>query len=207
MRACETSLPTSTVCTGAAPLGPDDKNNFAPRLGFAYKASDKTVIRGAYGIFYQPEPYNQFVFLSINPPFISFYNRFNNSSNYQSWDWYNPTAGLPPGGIQFTYIPQDSVTPFLQAWSLGVQREIAGNVVDITYAGNKDSHLWARTWPNQPAPGPGDIDVAASVHQRVHHRRQRADRQWQLQRLCRSARSAVTRTGWPISRRTRSGRR
>ena len=48
--------------------------------------------------------------------------------------------------------------PYLQAWSLGVQHEIAGNVVDITYVGNKDSHLWARTWPNQPPPGPGDID-------------------------------------------------
>jgi hypothetical protein len=155
--ACETSLPTSTSARRST-LGPNDKNNFAPRLGFAYKMSEKTVIRGAYGIFFQPEPYNQFVFLSINPPFISFYNRFNNLSNYKSWDWYNPTAGLPPGGIQFTYIPEDSVTPFLQAWSLGVQREIAGNVVDITYAGNKDSHLWARTWPNQPAPGPGDIE-------------------------------------------------
>ena len=98
------------------------------------------------------------MFLSINPPFISFYNRFNNQSNYQTWDWYHPTAGLPPGGIQFTYIPSDSVTPFSQAWSLGVQREIAGNVIDVTYVGNKDSHLWARTWPNQPPPGPGDID-------------------------------------------------
>ena len=65
---------------------------------------------------------------------------------------------MPPGGIQFTYIPSDSATPFLQAWSLGVQREIAGNVIDVTYVGNKDSHLWARTWPNQPEPGPGDID-------------------------------------------------
>ncbi len=157
VRACETSLPTSTASRRST-LGPDDKNNFAPRLGFAYKVSDKTVVRGAYGIFYQPEPYNQFVFLSINPPFISFYNRFNNLSNYQSWDWYHPTAGLPPGGIQFTYIPADSVTPFLQSWSLGVQREIAGNVIDITYVGNKDSHLWARTWPNQPPPGPGDIE-------------------------------------------------
>ena len=98
------------------------------------------------------------MFLSINPPFISFYNRFNNQANYQTWDWYNPTAGLPAGGIQFTYIPEDSVTPYLQAWNIGVQREIAGNVVDVTYVGNKDSHLWARTWPNQPRPGPGDID-------------------------------------------------
>ena len=31
-------------------------------------------------------------------------------------------------------------------------------MIDVTYVGNKDSHFWARTWPNQPPPGPGDID-------------------------------------------------
>jgi hypothetical protein len=29
-----------------------DKNNFAPRIGLVYKADDKTVLRGGYGIFY-----------------------------------------------------------------------------------------------------------------------------------------------------------
>ena len=159
VRRCETTLPTS-IASSRSTLGSNDNNNFAPRVGFAYRVgeSEKMVVRGAYGVFFQPEPFNQFVFLSINPPFISFYNRFNNQANYQTWDWYNPTAGLPAGGIQFTYIPEDSVTPYLQAWNIGVQREIAGNVVDVTYVGNKDSHLWARTWPNQPRPGPGDID-------------------------------------------------
>ncbi len=159
VRRCETALPTSISSTRST-LGQDDNNNFAPRIGFAYRVGDseKMVVRGAYGVFFQPEPFNQFVFLSINPPFVSFYNRFNNLSNYQSWDWYNPTAGLPAGGVQFTYIPEDAPTPYLQAWSLGVQRELAGTVLDVTYVGNKDSHLWARTWPNQPRPGPGDID-------------------------------------------------
>ena len=29
-----------------------DKNNFAPRIGIVFRADDKTVIRGGYGIFY-----------------------------------------------------------------------------------------------------------------------------------------------------------
>lgn len=161
-RSCQTTL--STAASGnRSTLGPNDNNNFAPRIGFAYKfgnSSKPMVVRGGYGIFYQPEPFNQFVFLSINPPFVSFYNRFNNQSNFQTYDWFNPTAGLPAGGIQFTYIPQKSVTPYLQAWNLGVQREVgAGVVVDVSYIGNKDTHLWARTWPNQPRPGPGDIEA------------------------------------------------
>jgi hypothetical protein len=31
---------------------PTDKNNLAPRLGFAYQASDKTVVRGGWGLFF-----------------------------------------------------------------------------------------------------------------------------------------------------------
>ncbi len=31
---------------------PKDKNNFAPRLGFAYAFNEKTVLRGGYGLFY-----------------------------------------------------------------------------------------------------------------------------------------------------------
>jgi len=160
VRRCQSSLESSISRTRSTLAGTDN-NNFAPRIGFAYRLgkSDRTVLRGAYGVFYQPEPFNQFIFLGINPPFVSFYNRFNNLSNFQSWDWYNPTAGLPPGGVQFTYIPESSRTPYLQAWNLGVQRDLgAGIVLDVTYVGNKDTRLWARTWPNQPLPGPGDVD-------------------------------------------------
>ncbi|MBS1852406.1 MAG: TonB-dependent receptor [Acidobacteria bacterium] len=160
VRRCETSLPTA-IAKSRSTMGGTDNNNFAPRVGFAYRVDNagKTVVRGGYGVFFQPEPFNQFVFLSINPPFVSFYNRFLNQSNYQDWDWHNPTAGLPAGGIQFTYIPQNLATPYLQAWNFGIQRDLgAGVVLDVTYVGNKDSKLWARTWPNQPRPGPGDID-------------------------------------------------
>jgi hypothetical protein len=160
VRPCDSSLPSSISPTRST-IANTDGNNFAPRIGFAYRvgSSDRTVIRGGYGVFYQPEPFNQFIFLGINPPFVSFYNRFLNTSNYNSWDWNNPTAGSPPGGVQFTYIPQNSRTPYLQSWNFGIQRDLgAGMVLDVSYVGNKDSKLWARTWPNQPRPGPGDVD-------------------------------------------------
>jgi len=35
------------------PPYPADKNNFAPRIGFAYRLTDKTVIRSGYGMFYE----------------------------------------------------------------------------------------------------------------------------------------------------------
>ncbi len=35
---------------------PKDKNNLAPRFGFAYAFDEKTVLRGGYGLFYAARP-------------------------------------------------------------------------------------------------------------------------------------------------------
>ncbi len=46
-----------------------DNNNFAPRLGAAFKITDKTVIRGGYGEYFWPMPLNQILQASrTNPP-------------------------------------------------------------------------------------------------------------------------------------------
>src|SRR5256885_73113 len=48
-----------------------DKNDFAPRLGLAYQFTNKMVVRGGYGVFYQH--YNRIgseSLLQLNPPFL-----------------------------------------------------------------------------------------------------------------------------------------
>lgn len=54
--------------TGTGPLFDPDKNNFAPRVGFAYQANDKgdLVIRGGVGVFYDQINLNPF--LDFRPP-------------------------------------------------------------------------------------------------------------------------------------------
>ena len=44
-----------------------DPNNFAPRFGFAYAASDSLVVRGGYGIFYS-RPSTAYIGTAINAP-------------------------------------------------------------------------------------------------------------------------------------------
>src|SRR6266403_719309 len=45
---------------------PPDRNNFAPRLGFAYQAKDDMVVRGSFGVFYDQININPF--LDFRPP-------------------------------------------------------------------------------------------------------------------------------------------
>jgi hypothetical protein len=48
-----------------------DKNNFAPRFGFAYHAMGPVVIRGGYGVFYQhTNRIGSESVLALNPPFV-----------------------------------------------------------------------------------------------------------------------------------------
>ena len=43
--------------------------SFAPRLGIAFRMTDKTVVRLGAGIYYNPNQTNSFTFLTTNPPF------------------------------------------------------------------------------------------------------------------------------------------
>ncbi len=53
---------------GISSIFPPDKNNFAPRLGFAYQPTEKsdTVVRGSFGVFY--DQINMNPFLDFRPP-------------------------------------------------------------------------------------------------------------------------------------------
>ncbi len=74
-----------------------DKNNFAPRFGLTYRFTDRTVLRGGYGIYHTPENDARNDILTKNFPFALRQEFFNDIF-----------AGLP-----FTYI-LDSGVP--RAW-------------------------------------------------------------------------------------------
>jgi outer membrane receptor protein involved in Fe transport len=52
-----------------------DRDNFAPRVGFAYEINDKTTLRGGFGMFYTPETAKQDD-IKFNPPFYREYQLF-----------------------------------------------------------------------------------------------------------------------------------
>jgi hypothetical protein len=67
-----TGLANATLKVGG-PLYPADKNNFAPRLGFAWtpaKFMNKTVIRGGFGVAYNRITDTMTGISRVNPPFL-----------------------------------------------------------------------------------------------------------------------------------------
>ncbi|MCL5746041.1 MAG: TonB-dependent receptor, partial [Acidobacteria bacterium] len=131
-----------------------DKNNFAPRVGIAYQLNARTVIRAGYGIFYDAvgvdrQDVNQGGFNQSTNLIPS----IDNGRTYQA-SLSNPFPfGLqvPPGasgglatflGRGASYFDSNSVNPYMQRWSLSVQRELPGRVLfETSYLGNRGTKL------------------------------------------------------------------
>jgi carboxypeptidase family protein/TonB-dependent receptor-like protein len=139
-----------------------DRNNFAPRLGFAYTPLTRTVVRGGYGISYV---HNNRVgaadLLPINGPQVI--NAVINQSNPLDPSFRATERGYPaaltdpstfnPLTANITYIPQDFQAGRVQSWFASVQREIGPNMLlDAAYVGNKGDNLLLLANYNQARP-------------------------------------------------------
>jgi hypothetical protein len=130
-----------------------DRNNLAPRIGFAWRplATDRFVIRSAYGIFYDVGILNANVVPRFNPPFFEAL-LFLNSGSSTIQNIFDQ-LGFPPqpsAGV-FSASYRDG---YMQQWNLNLQYEARpGWVLDLAYVGSKGTRLLRRSNPNQPRPG------------------------------------------------------
>jgi len=127
-----------------------DSHDFAPRFGFAYSVSPKTVLRGGYGIFWSGATdigagANAALGFSATTPFVA------------SLDNITPLNLLrnpfPEGLIQPVGSSQGLATlvgqsvsftdpsrriPYTQQYSFGIQRQLSGEMlIEAAYAGNR----------------------------------------------------------------------
>jgi len=127
-----------------------DKDDWAPRVGFAWTLPRNTVVRSAFGMFYSAEA-NIFDDLGLNPPQLTFYAANFNAGTIPA------AAQLISAGFPST-LPVGSATnimgpvkttgpkrliPRILEWNLSVQHQFAQNwVAQIAYVGTRSYDLW-----------------------------------------------------------------
>ena len=140
--------------TGTRKLEDPPVDAFGPRFGFAFRMTEKTVIRGGYGMYYSGVPHSQFAAI--------------NNLGFRG----NPTAPNLTNGVEPVFFlddgfPQEFIRlpPFIdpafangtspvainddrlklprfQNWSLTIQRQLTDNIaLDLSYIGNRGSRL------------------------------------------------------------------
>jgi hypothetical protein len=139
------------------------KKAFGPRVGFAYSINDKTVLRGGYGIYYEPLKEGSYA----DQDGLGFFNienlSFGQGAPFQidnGFPHIQPVSGpFTPDGQNgnsgVILIPRNSGRPAdIQSWNLDVQRQIAKNLqASVAYVGSKGTHLPAlNIIPNQVNP-------------------------------------------------------
>ena len=127
------------------------KLNFAPRVGFAYRLTEKTVIRAGYGVVWIEQA-------GITTPFTTPFFPFVQTVTQRSLDnrnaaftlsganrpnispvAFDENAGL---GQSVFGVDRDLGSGYVQQWNIGIQRQLARNLAfEIAYAGSKITHV------------------------------------------------------------------
>lgn len=168
-----------------------DRNDFAPRFGFAYTVDDKTAIRGGYGIsFSHYDRAGSGNILAINPPEALFVTVTQAPTRAGGAGTYTPIdQGFPSSTLTFnpitdniSYIDSNRYRDsYVHNYYLDVQRTLMKNtLLDIAYVGNHGLKLlqfanYNQANPNvitagkftRPIPTYGDITIA--LHEAYSH--------------------------------------
>jgi hypothetical protein len=134
--------------------------DFAPRLGAAYRVSEKTVVRAGFGVYYNPNHFNNFTLLTNNPPFTNVF-VFTSQPANPTLTLDNPLGQLGPATRPNIITPNRHLPSARKdQWSLDLQREVwTRGVLDVQYVGSHTSNLDRSFFNNTPFPGPGAIEA------------------------------------------------
>ncbi|HTP70011.1 MAG TPA: TonB-dependent receptor [Dongiaceae bacterium] len=119
-----------------------DRNNFAPRIGIAWRAGRKTVVRAGYGINYNLAQYGIFIRnFAFQPPFAE------TATNVSPYGDFLTLENGFPGNSQTAVTNNYALDPnyrlgYVQIWNLDIQRQLPGNVqLNVGYNGAKGTRL------------------------------------------------------------------
>ena len=144
-----------------------DFTNFAPRFGFAYQMQPHTLIRGGFGLFFNPNGNGGALLrLQRHVPFGPIYSQANNnitvgtrvSDGFPAPPNVNFDSAKNPAGGVIGVFPRYT-SAYAEQFNLTVQHEVASwkTLFSLGYVGNLGRRLGTTIDLNQPVPGPGAV--------------------------------------------------
>jgi len=154
-----TELIGTTLFPGQGGLGrsvPTDRNNIAPRLGFAWSIDSNTVLRGGAGIYYGLSPATNYQYpgtaFSATDPIL--FSNDNYVTQYATLANPFPAGISPPQGQTYGKLAEwgyddDNNLGTQQArnadifqWNLGIQHLFPAEItIGVDYSANRSTHL------------------------------------------------------------------
>ena len=156
-------IQTSSQAGVPLQLTKNDTNQWAPRIGFAYRLGDRTVIRGGYGMFYEAEGTSG----RLNFHFLPFsmseaVNAVTNVVPTRTLANYFLDApfGGSVGTVGWNPLTLDADFGYDQRWNIGFQREVTSRMsLEMNYVGTKGSNQQEAEPINLPPAGSGAIQA------------------------------------------------
>ena len=164
--------PALPLSVRTVPFVPADKNNFAPRVGFAWSprfwkgflGEDATVVRGGFSLAYEPAFYNILGNVQGSAPFSAAISLSTANSLSSTTTSPFPLPGsltgtairaaavasgvLPLGQLDPRYLAQTQVSPdfhapYSEQWSFGIQHQFGRRgVAEVRYVGTRGVGLF-----------------------------------------------------------------
>jgi len=155
-------------------------DNFAPRLGLAYKLTQKTVLRAGVGRGFWLSGYSS-VFAELTSGYP-----IEQTQSLSQINLYQPVFPLdqgppappavvipsngqivPPAGVGLYVRSPIYKTPSVDSWNLTVERQLAHNLtLSVGYVGNEGRHMPYGLNDNAAPPGPGDLLTRRPYYQK-----------------------------------------
>lgn len=138
-------------------------DNWGPRIGLAYRATEKLVLRGGFGAYYNANQLNSYTLATGNYPLAATVNYTTSPTNLLTFT--NPTPGAgkasPVAGIPGTYVSAFTDNPFNKTarsyqWNADAGYGLwNGAGLDVEYLASHSIDLDRSFYDNQPlTPGP-----------------------------------------------------
>jgi hypothetical protein len=158
-------IPATTATSGATytptpgyKFTPTQFDNWGPRLGLAYRFTDRTVLRGGFGFYYNANQLNTYTLLTSNYPFAAAVNYSTTAANPMTFTNPTPGAGTvaPVAGTPGTYVSAYTPEPNMKTqrsyqWNADVGQELwQGSAFELQYLGSHTLHLDRSYYANEP---------------------------------------------------------